>query len=297
MWLKNESGDIWNLRPNNLLKEDYCSFFKALEGAGFETKLNVSRIKYDFIVTEEVPQQVPLKGTMYFRSLAQKKRFSEFCGDFSQTVSFYYDPEGKIQPQSQLSHPWYKVCKITKLSSKEMDTNTGFFICEMQFTPLSAMWRRDTTLASTASFVGGDPHTYPHIYPYFYQTDKRLYLNILNDGERVGCKIKITNNTEHALETLEWIVTSGKYKQYAKWLKSIGLAHGRTLEIDSNPSTQRSVVTYGNNEDDVSDYQEANPQYINFVDIYSGNNQFLFNFGVVEGVQVDVTYTEQVRFL
>jgi hypothetical protein len=178
-----------------------------------------------------------------------------------------------------------------------MDVNTGFFICEMQFTPLSVMWRRDTTLASTASLLVGDPHIYPYVYPYFYQSEKKLYLNILNDGEKIGCKVTVTNNTEKPIETLEWVVTSGKNKQYARWLNGVSLAAGRTLEIDSNPSTQRAIVSYGDNEDDVGDYQEPNPQYINFVEIYSGNNQFAFNFDVIEGVQVDVSYTEQVRFI
>lgn len=296
IWLKNNDGDVWNLRPRNM-NDEYSSFLKTLDGTGFETKLTVSRIKYDFVVKDETPQQVPIKGKMYFRSPLNKRRFSEFCGDFTQTVKFYYDPEGKIDPRSQIDRPWYKICKITKLTDGEVDANTGFFICDMQFTPLSVVWRRDTTIASTTSLVVGDPHTYPHIYPYFYQSERKLYLNVLNTGERIGCNIAITNNREHKIDTLEWTVIAGKNRQYAKWLSGIGLAPSRQLIIDSNPSTQQAVVVYGENSDDVADYQEPNPQYINFVDIFPGNNQFVFNFGVVDGVDIDVTYTEQVRFL
>lgn len=80
-------------------------------------------------------------------------------------------------------------------------------------------------------------------------------------------------------------------------MPGIGLAPDRTIVVDSNPSTQKAVVEYSGGEDDISDYQEANPQYINFIDIYPGNNQIVFNFGTVENVDVDVTYTEQVRAL
>lgn len=297
MWLKNNAGDIWNLRPRRLKGEDYASFFKSLDGTGFETKLTVSRIKYDFVITDEVPQQVPLKGKMYFKSPLNKKRFSEFCGDFSQTVRFYYDPEGKIDPRSQIDRPWYKICKITKLGDGEMDCDTGCFICDMQFTPLSAVWRRDTTLASTTSAVVGDPHTYSYTYPYFYQSEKKLYLDVFNQGETIGCMVEIKNNRNYPIETLEWSVSSGKKRQYAKWLADVGLASERTLIVDSEPSTQRAVILSDDSEEDVADYQEANPQYINFVDIMPGNNQFVFNFGVVDGVEVNVTFTEQVRLL
>lgn len=218
IWLKNSNEDIWDLRPARGLREEYASYFSTLDGTGFETKLTVSRVKYDFIVTEETPQQVLIKGKMYFRNPLHLRRFGEFMGDYTQTVRLYYDPEGKIDPRSQIDRPWYKTVKITKLSSGEQDAKTGFWICEMTFTPLSVMWRRDTTIASTTSLVVGDPHTYPFIYPYFYQSERKLYLNVLNDGERIGCKVAVTNKGQNALERIEWMATAGSVRQYAKWL-------------------------------------------------------------------------------
>ena len=57
------------------------------------------------------------------------------------------------------------------------------------------------------------------------------------------------------------------------------------------------MVQYGNDSDDVSDYQEANPQYINFVELYPGNNLIMFNLETIEGVTIEVSYTEEVRVL
>lgn len=87
----------------------------------------------------------------------------------------------------------------------------------------------------------GDPHTYPFIYPYFYQSERKLYLNVLNDGERIGCKVAVTNKGQNALERIEWMATAGSVRQYAKWLAGIGLAPDRTIVVDSNPSTQKPL--------------------------------------------------------
>lgn len=67
--------------------------------------------------------------------------------------------------------------------------------------------------------------------------------------------------------------------------------------IDSNPNTQRSVITYNSDQTDVQDYQEANPQYINFVNLFPGNNLIMFNLETISGVTIEVSYTEQVRAL
>lgn len=297
IWLTNEAGDVWDLRPSNIVTQVYASFFRGIDGTGFETKLSVSRVQYDFVVTEEAPQQVPIKGKMYFTSPLNMRRFGEFIGDYGKPITLFYDPEGKIDPRSQIDRPWYKTVKVTKLSSGEQDLKTGLWICDMVFTPLSVMWRRGVTIASTTNLVVGDPHVYPFIYPYFYQSERRLYLNVMNDGERIGCKIEIKNKGANPLGALEWSVISGDKRQYAKWLEGVGLASDRTLVIDSNPGTQEASVEYGDGKDDVADYQEANPQYINFVDLHPGNNQFIFNLGTVDDVEVTVSYTEQVRAL
>ena len=297
LWLKNENEDVWDLRPASLLSAAYASFFKDLDGTGFETKLSFARVKYDFVVTEETPQQVPIKGTMYFRDPLHMRRFGEFVGDYSKPVRIYYDPEGRIDPRSQIDRPWYKIVRITKLSSGEQD-KSGYWTCAMTFTPLSVMWRRDTTIASTTSLIVGDPHVFPYVYPYFYQSERKLYLGVLNDGERIGCRVSIKNTGASTLERLEWTASSGDIVQYAKWLSGIGLTAGRTLVVDSNPSTQEASVYFGeNSKDDISDYQEANPQFINFIELYPGNNMVVFNLGTVDGVDIDVSYTEQVRVL
>lgn len=297
IWLKNSVGEIWDLRPASLLNVINGSFLRALDGTGFETKLAFARVKNDFVVTEETPQQVNMTGTMYFRNPEHLKRFGEFVGDYSNDVQFFYDPTGRIDPRSQIDRPWYKYVRIVKLTSGEQDEKTGYWICKMTFTPLSAMWRRDTVIASTASLVVGSPHVYAFVYPYFYQSESKLYLDILNEGERIGCRVKIKTLQSAPLTSLEWVCSSGSRRQYAKWLAGIGLAHDRSLVIDSTPNKQEATVYYGDNADDVQDYQEPNPQYINFVELYPGNNQIVFNLGTIEGAEVEVSYTEQVRAL
>lgn len=297
LWLKNEYNDIWDLRPSNILTAYFASYFAEMDGTGFETKLSFSRVKYDFVVTEETPQQIPIKGLMYFRNPKHMRRFGEFVGDYSKSLRLYYDPEGRIDPRSQLDRPWYKVVRITKLDSGEQH-KSGYWTCPMVFTPQSVMWRRDTTIASTASLIVGDPHVYPYVYPYFYQSERKLNLTLFNSGERIGCRVSIKNTGSSLLQRMEWTSASGSVIQYAKWLDGIGLSSGRKLVVDSNPSTQEATVYFGeSSKDDVNDFQEANPQFINFVELYPGSNNIVFDLGTVNDVEVEVSYTEQVRAL
>lgn len=296
IWLRNDEDDIWNLRPE-ILTEDYSSFFAAIDGTGFETTLKMAQVRYDFIVTEETPKQVPITGTMYFSSQLNMKRFGEFLNGYEDTVRLFYDPEGKIDPRDRISKPWYKQVRITKLTSGEQDLKTGFFVCKVTMTPLSVMWRRDTTVVSSTTVSESDAHTYPFVYPYFYQNDNRLYVSILNTGERIGCNIKVTNGNSSALSFVEWTATCGDIRQYARWLYGVGLDSGRTLEVDSNPITQKSIVSYQGNTEDVQDDQEANPQYINFIDLHPGVNLIMFNLDTITDVLIEVSYTEQVRVL
>lgn len=297
IWLKNNAGEVWNLRPTQPFTEPKSSFLYAIDGTGFETKLTVARVKYDFVVTDEEPKQIDIQGQMYFVSPANMKSFGEFVGDYEQNVRFYYDPEGKIDPHSQMEHPWYKEVRITKLNSGECDKKTGMFVCKMAFTPLSVMWRRDTVIASSTTAVQSNAHVYSFTYPYFYQNEHRLYLAINNTGERIGCKVNITNTGAVSLPKCAWTVTSGNIRQYAQWLENIGLEPHKTLVVDSNPSSQESTVKLNGSAEDVADYQEANPQYINFIELYPGENLIVFDVGTIENVIIEVSYTEQLRVL
>lgn len=92
-------------------------------------------------------------------------------------------------------------------------------------------------------------------------------------------------------------MSSGNHRQYAKWLDGIGLLPGRTIIIDSTQSGQEATVQYDTYSDNVANFQEANPQYINFVELLPGNNQIVFNLGTVQNVDIKVSYTEQVRII
>ncbi len=300
LWLKNSAGEIWNLRPRDFSEEN-GSFFKAIDGTGFETKLQVARVKNDFVVMESVPQQVEITGEMYFRDPAHMKRFGEFLGDYGNSVPLYYDPEGKIDPHSQIDRPYYKMVKIRKVTSGEQDSH-GYWKCKMTLSPLSAMWKRDLTIATTATEIIGGPLVYSYVYPYFYTSESKLYLKILNEGEKIGCKIQITNKKQSSnLSKLFWYCEAldDETRQYAQWLQGVGLEPNRTLIVDSNYSSQKAVVTYDTGEDDVSDYQEPNPRYVNFIELHPGENLIMFDVGTVDQAEVEITvsYTEEVRIL
>lgn len=295
MWLKNSEGEIWNLRPQNI-QGLYSSYFNKVSGLGLKTKRTYSRNNNDFVKTKTEPQQVDISGTMIFVSPRQKSNFNSFVGDFSKDLRFYYDPEGRIDPRSQISRPWYKTVNVAQMDSEEQ-TAIGTFECKTTFTPLCATWRRDRVVVSTISTPIGDPHVIPFVYPYFYQSERKLYLNILNEGEKIGCRIEIKNNNSEALTKLEWVCTSGTHRQYAKWLAGYGLAAGRTLVIDSTPMSQESTIQNNGSSEDIQDYQEPNPQFINFIELHPGNNQIVFNFGTVTGVDISVSYAEETRLL
>ncbi len=300
LWLKNEKGEIWDLRPRDVMSVVNGCFMQSLSGTGFKTKLTCARVDNDFVVTEEAPQQVPITGTALFYNPGHLARFGEFIGGYTKTVKLFYDPSGAIDPYSQIDRPYYKIVRVEEMPSGEQD-KSGMWKVKISFLPLSAMWRRDTTIASTVSQIIGSPHVYSYTYPYFYQSESKLYVGILNEGERIGCRIEIKNKRSSAnLGTLEWVCNSGSVRQYAKWLAGIGLAPGRTLVVDSTRNAQESAVKYGDTgSDDVQDYQEPNPQYINFIELLPGDNQIVFNLGTTDQSEVEVTvsYIEQVRIL
>lgn len=297
MWLVNENGDIWDLIPKRGLKQTYASFFGKLNKfSGFKTKVTTTPIGYDWAIIEQTAEMVPIQGTMYFRNAKHLQDFGEFVGDYSKTLKLFYDPTGRIDPRDQLSRPWYKKIHITQLDNGETDSS-GYYVCNMSTTTLSAMWRSDTTIASTVSGIVGEPHVIPHFIPYFFQSEQKIWLSIFNRGESMGALVEIKNTGSVPLPQCEWNVDSGIRRQYAKWLAgTTKLETGRTLVVDSNPETFRAEIEYQDNLPiSVMDYQEPNPQYINFVNIFPGNNMFMFNVGRIEGVDITVSYSEQVR--
>ncbi|MCL2599337.1 MAG: hypothetical protein FWD76_05480, partial [Firmicutes bacterium] len=174
----------------------------------------------------------------------------------------------------------------------------GMFVVDITITMLSAMWRRNNTIASQVIGVIGEPHQYPYYYPYFFMREQSLVLQLFNSSERTGCVVEIKNTSGHPVDRCAWQVNSdNNVAQYAKWLAgTVKLEDGRTMIVDSNPRTMRSQIESENQRPmDIANYQEPNPQYINFVDVYPGKNEFIFDLGTVDGVDVIVSYTEQAR--
>jgi len=310
IWLKNGKGETWNLRPDSLLSETYASPIVNLnKHTGFKTKLVTSQIEFDWAVIEQTPEMVPINGTLLFRNPEHIKLFTEFVGDFSKTLRLYYDPHGLILPETQLMTAYYKEVNIVQLDGGEMDVKLGCYALAIQMTTLSAMWRRDTTIASTVSGVIGEPHQFPFYFPYFFQSEQKLFLNVFNRGETIGSIIEIRNIGAAALDHIEWNVDSeNNIRQYAAWLSppfsSLRLEPNTALIVDSNPRTFGAQVGFISDDEidkqslaSVISAQNPNPQYINFVKLLSGNNQFMFNLGRVDDVEVTVKYTEQARVI
>ena len=227
-------------------------------------------------------------------------RFVDFVGGYERTLRLYYDPSGLVLPETRLKEGWYKEVVITQITDGLRDTKLGVYVCQVTMQMLSAVWRRDTTVASTETITEGTPHTIPFVYPYFYVAGKTLVAELLNTGDRVGCVVEVTNNTGAPLSKVLWQVESGDKIQYAKWMSGVEpLINTAKLVVDSNPLTYRAdVERAGAGTESVRRLQEPNLQFINFVDIYNGANKFSFDFdGQIEGIDVRLSYREEVEHL
>lgn len=299
IWLENSEGIRFNLRPRDNQAAG-GAFFEAVVGTGFETKLTVTRVKDDFLTTERTPQQVALAGKIYFSSSEKKEQFARSFCVHGKTVKFCYDPTGSIvYPPNSQAKPWYKEVEITKFEDHEEDANTSCFVCNLTLTPTSALWRRDVTVSAEAELTAGSAHVYDYTYPYVYNEDNRLHVVLNNTGDRTGCKIEVENASGSTVPSVAWSVSSssGDVLQHARWMVVSGLATNRTLIVDSDSSRQKAVVVYAAQESDVTDEQEASPQYVNFVELLPGENDIVFVVDASSGVSVRVSYAEQKRCL
>lgn len=127
-----------------------------------------------------------------------------------------------------------------------------------------------------------------------------MLLNVFNQGEKIGCVVEIKNKGGVALEQLEWMIDSdNNRRQYSRWLYgTTKLEPDRLFIVDSRPLTFRAEIEYLDNPPfNAVNFQDPNPQYINFVNIWSGDNRFIFNLGPIDDVEVTVSYSEQRRIM
>ena len=296
VWLENETGETWDLHPKKIRTAGSAAFLRDLTGTGFKRKLTYAQIGDDFAETDDKAEQVLLSGTIIFDTPAKLQEFGVFTGGFDKYVKLCYDPAGLLGPGA-LGKPWFKQVKINELKGGTVN-QYGFLEYPISFTPKSALWRKETTVASSTTVVDAKAHVYNYTYPYFYQTDRKLYLVINNGGSKIGCMIKITNNSSVPLTKTTWTATSENgAQQYASWLNGTTLEAGRTLIVDSDTASQRAVVEYQGSSTDVSQTQEPNPQYINFIELESGDNTIIFDLGEIDNIDIEVSYTERVRAL
>lgn len=300
IFLMNGNGEIWDLRPAPGYDKNHASYFGTLDGTGFETKLSFTRVSNDFVQTDEDAQQIDIEGTFQFKTHTALDNFGTFTGNFEGELKFYYDPTGKYKStDTDISAVWYKTVRITKFSAAEEDKDHSCWKVKAAFTPTSANWKKDVTTASTINGVGDELHVYDYWYGFYYSDKGQVVGYIDNTGGRIGCEISIYNDGDTVITGLSWILTCGSYTEYASW--DVSLQPGSTLIIDSNPLTQRAVVESTNElgvvtDLDVSDSQEPNPSYINFVDILPGENRIAFMTDS-PNVIITIAFTEQTRAL
>ncbi len=292
MWAKFENGLIYNFTSDLYKWVELGCFATNIKGFGFENKQTIEVCGTDFISTEVEAVSIPITMDLY---LTDQDRVREFDSLFNgKLVKLYYDGSGFIDPQDQLSKCWYRECELVKIDKSEQLSN-GFYLLSVTFNPKSSKAKRDVFSSSTVEGVVGNDLQYPFYYPYFYSSGQQLISEIVNEGNRVGVVITIKNTGSTSLEKVNFYVDSANnVRQYASWLyDAVKLEAGRTLIIDSRPRTQKAKVYYETNESDVLNYRHPNPQYINFVSLYNGNNKFVFDFGRTSDIEVTIEIQEE----
>lgn len=289
LWGKNETNIIWNFVVRSLYTDEYGCDFNISDGLGYKKKLTTTIIGNDFITTETTSEIVSITGTATFRDPMHIKLFENWHGN--KPFKLFYDPKGFILPDDQISAPFYKYVQITEFKHRLMNKD-GLYPVSLVLQPSSAKWKSDTIIGSTISGISENPLYLPYYYPAFYQQGQRLYVNINNIGDEIGCVVKITNKNITPLTRAFWTVDSGNKRQYAEWLAgTTKLEQNRTLIIDSRPLTERAIVEHGEDITNVRDEETANVQYIGFVSLLEGENIFSFDLGTVKNVDVVVEYT------
>ncbi len=292
-WAKLDSGVIWNFTNDMYTWVELGCFLANISGLGYENKLTVEVVGNDFITTERTPQQINITGSLLFDSEDHLKQFDSLFNN--QVFKLYYDGSGLIDPQDQISAAWYKEVEITKFDVSEKKLN-GFYEVSVTMTPVTAKAKRDVFIATTIDGIVGNNLQYPAYYPYFYSSGQQLVADIRNEGNTVGVVIKIKNTGDTDIEKVNFYVdSSNDVRQYASWLYStVKLEPNKTLTLDSRPRTQEATVTTETGEkSSVVNFQHPNPQYVNFVNIYNGDNSFIFDFGRINDIEVTIEIQEE----
>ena len=299
IWLEREDGAIWNLAPLSKQLEpsfDSC-WCDSYGGGGFSDKTELQTLGNDFQVLETKPEPQSLKFTALFVNEEHKEYFNAFIGDYSKHIKLYSSPDGTIIPGDKISKPWYHTGMLSRGDFK-FKNSKGFYSVEFEFQFMEAVWRRDTYASSTVQGVAGETHVYNFTYPYFYAIGDLLTLELLNNGQSIGCEIMIKNTASYPLISIDYTVYDDKSNQQkSKWNLPYGLESGRMLKVDSRIKSQSAFITFENDIVNAKRFEALSVDYINYVEIRNGINKIVFNLGRTTGVDVVVRYQEERKLI
>lgn len=299
MWLeKTDTRLIWDCLPRNPYETNGGCMFANPSGLGYSQEISQNQIDVDYFIKSIKSQNQTVNVTACFNGDEHLTNFVNYIGDFSQPMRLYYSPDGSIEPYDQISKPYYKPVVISSFEKGEKN-EAGWYVCKLQFTSQSDVWRKDYEYFAT---VGGEhigePLVYPYEYPYEFGGANTLVINVDNTGRETGCIVKIKNNANSILTNPEWFsehIVIDKYGnentevQRGKFF--VSLAQNAELYVDSNSTTQQAKVTNGQNTENVAYLQEPSWDYINFIKLKHGTNRFVFYVNLAN-VTIKIEYSQ-----
>lgn len=302
MWLKKEdTGAIWDVMPQNpYLTEGGC-FFAHPEGLGYEQDISQKQVNVDYFINEIKSKNHSISVEAYFNGNQHLANFVDFIGDFSEQFNLYYSPDGSIDPDDQISKPYYKPVVISNFERGEMNS-AGFIVCKISFTSQSDVWKKDYvySVQTSESVATMEQLQYPYVYPYTFEGDNLVAIIIENNGRETGCEITIKNLSSSARITNPgWAVERTIVDKYGNEIKEVqkgvfyvSLGENDAVYVNSMDTAQEAKYIHSDNSSEsIVSLQEPSWDYINFVRLKHGTNRFILNIPNIDAL-VSIGYSE-----
>ena len=298
LWFVNpKNNERWNLahmNPNSILGGCITT---GLSGFGASTKITKIQVGVDYIVTEILSKSKNIKFTMLFKNYKHLESFTKFYASLKNELELHYDPKGEIKYSDKTSASWYRKVLISDIESSGEYSSDGWIHLSITLEVLSDVWYKNVAILASTVETDTNVLTYPIFQNYFYEGQNRLSLTISNPGLEVGCRIRIKNTSSSAMSTLEWHAihryinfNDEESTEYQKARFNVYLYPGYELIVDSTPIKQSAIVNFNNQTVNVAHYQEADWEYINFIQLSTGDTNLIFLVDNTE-IEVEVEYT------
>lgn len=124
-------------------------FFHAPSGLGFENSVETLSIGQTFIVVDETLEKPSPSGEMYFSSYEEYDDFAKFVNVGGCVLC--YKPSESI--------PWRYLEVVVNMDKSEIDHNTGYLVCNIDFIGTSR-WYEAVNISDTEGEISQDAKTY-----------------------------------------------------------------------------------------------------------------------------------------